>query len=95
MQKSLTYRYACKTLLAREGKQCHPERITRGWAPGSTRERICRGLEFLGVNLDPARNLNPPNGPAQLSAEGGHVAVWRIPTDEERQIAREVVECVG
>lgn len=45
---------------------------------------ICRGLEFLGLRLDPERADGP-----RLSADDSPVAVWVIPTDEERQIARE------
>lgn len=50
----------------------------------SLRGRICRGLEFLGLRLDAERADGP-----RLSADGSPVAVWAIPTDEERQIARE------
>ena len=54
------------------------------------RARICRGLEFFGLRLDPARNGAAAGGAAQVSAENSSVPVWVIPTDEERQIAREV-----
>ena len=55
------------------------------------RGRICRGLDFLGLRLD--ENLNSAatgKEAAPVHAEGSPVAVWIIPTDEERQIAREV-----
>lgn len=49
------------------------------------RERICDGLEWLGVNLDREAN-------AQHTERADHdrsgVAIWIIPTDEERMIAR-------
>jgi acetate kinase len=48
------------------------------------RARICTGLEFLGVELDAARN---DGSAAIISADGARVAVRVIPTDEERQIA--------
>jgi len=55
------------------------------------RARICRGLDFLGVTLDDERNWAATGGaPALISADGGPTPVWVIPTDEERQIAREV-----
>ena len=55
-----------------------------------TRSRICQGLDFLGLGLDPARNvdINSPE-PAAIGIGDGR-RVWVIPTDEERQIAREV-----
>jgi acetate kinase len=49
------------------------------------RERICRGLELLGVAVDPRRNA--AHAPL-ISPLGNPVAVRIIPTDEERMIAR-------
>ena len=49
------------------------------------RERICRGLEFLGVAVDPAANASHAE---LLSPPGTPVAVRMIRTDEEAQIAR-------
>ncbi len=54
------------------------------------RGRICRGLDFLGLWLNDARNAAAGNDAALISTDGSPVAVWVIPTDEERQIAREV-----
>jgi len=55
------------------------------------RSRICRGLDFLGVGLDNPRNESAAGHiPVQISADGSPVPIWMIPTDEERQIAREV-----
>jgi acetate kinase len=55
----------------------------------SMRARICQNLSFLGLHLDPSRNLSA-NGqePAAISRENENT-IWIIPTDEERQIARE------
>ncbi len=54
------------------------------------RSRICRRLAFLGLPLDDARNeAAAPHAPARISADGASVSAWVIPTDEERQIARE------
>ncbi len=50
------------------------------------RARICAGLEFLGVHVDPARNTAHS---AVISPDDGHVTVRVIPTDEETTIARE------
>ena len=52
------------------------------------RERICDGLQFLGIKLDKARNKK---NEAMISANGGRVKVRVIRTDEELMIARSVL----
>jgi acetate kinase len=52
------------------------------------RARICEGLEFLGIQVDAARNQRNAD---VISAEGTPVAVRVIPTDEEVVIARSVL----
>ena len=49
------------------------------------RRRICDGLEFLGIRIDPARNAA---GDPLISAENASATVRVIPTDEEQSIAR-------
>ena len=51
------------------------------------RERICDGLGFLGIELDPKRNAK--NAPL-ISAAASPATVRVIHTDEERMIARSV-----
>jgi len=51
------------------------------------RRRICAGLGFLGIELNPARNTR--NAPL-ISAADSRVTVRVIRTDEERMIARSV-----
>ena len=55
------------------------------------RARICEGLEFLGIIIDPMRN---EAGEAVISRESGGVIVRVIHTDEESEIARSVVEMI-
>jgi acetate kinase len=50
----------------------------------AVRNRICEGLQFLGIRLDDARNAQ---GAALVSADSGSVAVRVIRTDEESVIA--------
>ncbi|QOY91900.1 acetate/propionate family kinase [Paludibaculum fermentans] len=51
------------------------------------RSRACQGLQFLGIELDEARNaVSAP----LISDDASRVAVRVIPTDEELMIAREV-----
>jgi acetate kinase len=52
------------------------------------RERICEGLEFLGIDLDPARNRNCER---TISRDRSKVEVEALPTDEELMIARHTV----
>jgi acetate kinase len=49
------------------------------------RARICDGLDFLGINLDEARNADHAN---VISADASRVTVRIIRTDEELMIAR-------
>ncbi|HVB58064.1 MAG TPA: hypothetical protein VNE63_16785 [Candidatus Acidoferrales bacterium] len=51
----------------------------------SIRSRICEGLEFLGIRLDPS--LNAANA-AVISAENSTVRVRVMKTDEAIMIAR-------
>jgi acetate kinase len=52
------------------------------------RERICQGLDFLGIELNDARNADAA---AVISADAGRVTVRVTPTDEEVMIARSVL----
>ena len=51
------------------------------------RSRICSGLDYLGISLDPRAN---GNNALSIAAEGSRTAVYAIPTDEEWMIARTV-----
>jgi acetate kinase len=48
------------------------------------RKRICDGLGFLGIELDPARNAR---NAALISSDAGRVTVRVIHTDEDLMIA--------
>jgi len=56
------------------------------------RERICDGLGFLGIKLNPKRNAK--NAPL-ISTDAGRVKVRVIRTDEELMIARSVCRMLG
>ena len=59
------------------------------------RARICDGLRWLGVELDPVRNDATVGGAEGLiSAASSRVEVWVVPTDEELLIARDAVRVV-
>ena len=58
-------------------------------SPG-IRRRICHGLDWLGIDLDPARNDALPGGDeGEVGADGSRVRLFVIPTNEELMIARE------
>ena len=58
----------------------------------SVRRRICAGLGFLGIELNPARNRR--NAPL-ISSSASPVSVRVIRTDEELMIARSVARLLG
>ncbi len=56
------------------------------------RARICEGLGFLGIALDPARNAA---NEAEISAPGAAVRVLVRRTDEERMIAGHTLQVIS
>ncbi|MEO8346077.1 MAG: acetate/propionate family kinase [Betaproteobacteria bacterium] len=56
------------------------------------RARICEGLGFLGIEIDPSRNAA---NAGVISTEASQVSVRVIRTDEELMIARAVCQVVG
>ena len=52
------------------------------------RARILRGMEWLGVRMDP--DANHRNGP-KLHAKTSKVQVWVVPAEEERMIAEDAL----
>jgi acetate kinase len=59
------------------------------------RQRICNGLEWLGVELDNEKNSSARNGfEGDVSKPESRVRAFVIPTDEELLIARDTVRCV-
>jgi acetate kinase len=59
------------------------------------RRRICEGLDFLGITLDPARNEEMKDGKeGEIGADGARLRLWVIPTNEELLIARDTVRCI-
>lgn len=65
--------------------------------PG-VRENICKGLEFLGVEISLEENskIAAGNGiEGKISTEDSEVGVFIIPTNEELMIARDTVELLN
>ncbi len=59
----------------------------------SMRENICRGLEFMGIKIDPVKN-NIRGEEVCISTDDSKVKVWIIPTNEELMIAQDTAELV-
>lgn len=54
------------------------------------RERILRGMEWLGITLDPMKNDQLVGGAeGRMDRDGSRLELWVIPTDEELLIARD------
>jgi len=56
------------------------------------REEVCSRLAFLGLDLDPGRNVR---GCPRIEREGSGVPILVIPADEEREIADEARCLIG
>ncbi|MCF7982854.1 MAG: acetate/propionate family kinase [Thiohalocapsa sp.] len=59
------------------------------------RERVCAGGAWLGIEIDADINIGVDVGQGlRISPEGRRPAVWVIPTDEERMIARHTLRVI-
>ena len=58
------------------------------------RARICAGLEWAGLTIDPTQNAQTAGCEARISTEGSRLHAWVIPTNEELLIARDTVRCI-
>ena len=47
------------------------------------RSGACRDLEFMGIDIDDAKNTAPSNQPREIQKDGAKVKVFVIPTNEE------------
>ena len=60
------------------------------------RTRICAGLQWTGLELEPSRNAEHGRSTSGLiSKDDGRLEAYVIPTDEELLIARDTVRCVA
>jgi acetate kinase len=59
------------------------------------RQRICAGLEFLGIEVDEEKNNQLYGGKeGEMGSPSSKVKLFVIPTNEELLIARDTVRCV-
>ena len=52
------------------------------------RSRICSGMEWCGLRLDPARNARATGTEERISTDDSSIQVYAIPVDESALIAR-------
>jgi acetate kinase len=55
------------------------------------REKVCKGLNGLGINLDTEKNLSSGSGVLDISTADSPVKILVIPTDEEGEIAEQTM----
>ncbi len=58
------------------------------------RERICTGMEYLGLEICKERNKEASRHDAKFSTDSSKVEAWVLPTNEEIMIARDTKELV-
>lgn len=65
-----------------------------GESSAMIRERVCRDLSFLGIELDLEKNARSMlgAGPIEIQSASSKVKVLVIPTDEERSIAEQTFD---
>ncbi|ACZ00574.1 acetate/propionate family kinase [Streptobacillus moniliformis] len=56
---------------------------------GYAREGICKGLEFLGIELDYDKNMERISGNVEYSKDSSKVKIFKIETAEELMIAKD------
>jgi acetate kinase len=59
---------------------------------GATRESVCKGLAFMGIEIDKELNAKSRAKEILLSTPNSKVKVVIIPTDEEFMIASDTLE---
>jgi len=58
------------------------------------RAKICEGLHWAGLTLDPKKNESAAQQERVISEESSRLQAYVIPTDEELLIARDTLHCV-
>ena len=59
------------------------------------RERICDGLEFLGIEVDLSNNARAIGAEMAINKPSARTAVLVVPTDEEKMIALDTMKLSG
>lgn len=59
------------------------------------RQRICEGLDWFGLTLDPARNQSATGAEGRISRDDARVQAWVVPVDEATLMAEAAAECLS
>lgn len=92
------FSYACKKYVgayaaAMNGVDCIVFTAGVGENTPCVREAICENMQYLGLEIDKAKNAEPNNGAIRdITGKNSKVRVLIVPTNEELVIARETVE---
>ncbi len=87
-----TLRHAGSLIAAMEGVDAIAFTGGIGENAIAVRARILRGLEWLGVKMNPDANHR---NASKLHAETSKIAVWLVPAQEERMIAKDALSLIG
>ncbi len=92
------FSYSCKKYVgayaaAMNGVDCIVFTAGIGENTACVRSDICKNMQYLGLEIDEAKNLEKNNGSIRdITGKNSKVKVLIIPTNEELVIARETVE---
>jgi acetate kinase len=59
------------------------------------REQVCAGLDTLGITVDPERNRSAAGVASEIQTADATMRILVVPTDEELEIARQSMGCIG
>jgi acetate kinase len=60
----------------------------------AVRARICAGLEWCGLTLDPGRNAATVGAEGRISADAARLHAYVLPVNEEAVIVRDTLACL-
>jgi acetate kinase len=61
---------------------------------GGIGEKVCAGLDYMGLNIDPVKNNKRSGEPRDISTNGSRGRIFVIPTNEEYVIANDTYKIV-
>jgi acetate kinase len=61
---------------------------------GAIRQRVCEGLEHLGITIDSTRNAAARGNIAEIQIDGAPIRVLVVRTNEELEIARQTIRAI-
>ena len=59
------------------------------------REKVCAGLDYMGLNIDPTKNNKRGSHARDISTNGSKGRIFVIPTNEEYVIANDTYKIVS